>query len=475
MDKKLFILNLLFFFFFHLTVVTVNSGKLTFFQCFFLLNSNFTFLLLLYFVQLETPCTNSLKEEGTCLSTWECIRQDGRRLGICAKGFLFGVCCGLNIDKTKSLQLQVPIQPVISTLKQLNSSSNKLNKNFSNYSQVTNSTTTKKQEEEKSPSKLQVTIATTRPIKLINTRPTIDPFSEIITTARPARTVKVLTRETYNNELTTTTTIAPTSISSEAIINDFTTTTTTVDGKKNLFSTSKSNIISSKKQIIPTTSDSVNYFAVTETNEISDNEIAIDSIDDVTTTEATNVGVVNSETSYYSTSGDNSSNNNYNVTGVTFTNAHPHPMHNYSSTQMTIESTGETVDTDNSLLLPSSSSSSQSASNTIIISSPSSSIKLNSTSNSSSSSESNDTTINLTVVPVTSPEKEKGSIEVTSSSNSGSNSFSSTETAIISTATESVTTSSISSTPTGTKVNKIVTKNETKVSTDRPYVSHLGK
>ena len=111
-------------------------------------------------------------------------------------------------------------------------------------------------------------------------------------------------------------------------------------------------------------------------------------------------------------------------------------------------------------------------SNMIVTPTPQSNIKGNVT------SQSNDTTINAeasTVTPVTSPEKEKGSIEQVTSG--------ATETGIIITATESTTTTTTtattaatttSSSPATTKV-KSVTKNDTKVSTDRPYVSHLGK
>ena len=39
------------------------------------------------------PCMNALSEVGSCMFTWECIKLDGHRLGTCADGFLFGVCC----------------------------------------------------------------------------------------------------------------------------------------------------------------------------------------------------------------------------------------------------------------------------------------------------------------------------------------------------------------------------------------------
>ena len=36
---------------------------------------------------------NALSEVGSCMFTWECIKLEGHRLGTCADGFLFGVCC----------------------------------------------------------------------------------------------------------------------------------------------------------------------------------------------------------------------------------------------------------------------------------------------------------------------------------------------------------------------------------------------
>lgn len=42
------------------------------------------------------PCNNALGEEGTCMFVWECIKTDGKHLGTCVDGFLFGSCCGHN-------------------------------------------------------------------------------------------------------------------------------------------------------------------------------------------------------------------------------------------------------------------------------------------------------------------------------------------------------------------------------------------
>lgn len=42
------------------------------------------------------PCSNALGEEGTCMFVWECIKTEGKHLGTCVDGFLFGSCCGHN-------------------------------------------------------------------------------------------------------------------------------------------------------------------------------------------------------------------------------------------------------------------------------------------------------------------------------------------------------------------------------------------
>lgn len=41
-------------------------------------------------------CSNAIGEEGTCMFVWECIKTEGKHLGTCADGFLFGSCCGHN-------------------------------------------------------------------------------------------------------------------------------------------------------------------------------------------------------------------------------------------------------------------------------------------------------------------------------------------------------------------------------------------
>ncbi|KAF8791538.1 serine proteinase stubble-like isoform X2 [Argiope bruennichi] len=44
-------------------------------------------------------CYNSMGDGGTCMFVWECIKTEGKHLGTCADGFLFGSCCGHNDSK----------------------------------------------------------------------------------------------------------------------------------------------------------------------------------------------------------------------------------------------------------------------------------------------------------------------------------------------------------------------------------------
>ena len=45
---------------------------------------------------LPKPCSNALGEQGTCMFVWECIKTEGKHLGTCVDGFLFGSCCSHN-------------------------------------------------------------------------------------------------------------------------------------------------------------------------------------------------------------------------------------------------------------------------------------------------------------------------------------------------------------------------------------------
>ncbi|XP_018497363.1 serine proteinase stubble [Galendromus occidentalis] len=42
----------------------------------------------------KKSCSNAQGEEGRCMFVWECIKNDGKHLGTCTDGFLYGSCCG---------------------------------------------------------------------------------------------------------------------------------------------------------------------------------------------------------------------------------------------------------------------------------------------------------------------------------------------------------------------------------------------
>ncbi|GFV24371.1 uncharacterized protein TNCV_4539671 [Trichonephila clavipes] len=44
-------------------------------------------------------CYNSMGDVGTCMFVWECIKTEGKHLGTCADGFLFGSCCAHSDSK----------------------------------------------------------------------------------------------------------------------------------------------------------------------------------------------------------------------------------------------------------------------------------------------------------------------------------------------------------------------------------------
>ena len=42
----------------------------------------------------KKSCSNAQGEQGRCMFVWECIKNDGKHLGTCTDGFLYGSCCG---------------------------------------------------------------------------------------------------------------------------------------------------------------------------------------------------------------------------------------------------------------------------------------------------------------------------------------------------------------------------------------------
>ncbi|KAI1290127.1 Plasma kallikrein [Halotydeus destructor] len=59
------------------------------------------------------PCSNAIGEEGTCMFVWECIKTEGKHLGTCVDGFLFGSCCGHN-DTSNDIDFSSPRPPPVS-------------------------------------------------------------------------------------------------------------------------------------------------------------------------------------------------------------------------------------------------------------------------------------------------------------------------------------------------------------------------
>ena len=49
--------------------------------------------------------------DGTCMFVWECINTDGRHLGMCMDGFMFGSCCAHNLNDNFVLPQSTPFRP----------------------------------------------------------------------------------------------------------------------------------------------------------------------------------------------------------------------------------------------------------------------------------------------------------------------------------------------------------------------------
>ena len=50
-------------------------------------------------------------EEGTCMFVWECLKTDGKHLGMCMDGFMFGSCCVHNDAQNTVLDNKVKDKP----------------------------------------------------------------------------------------------------------------------------------------------------------------------------------------------------------------------------------------------------------------------------------------------------------------------------------------------------------------------------
>ena len=50
-------------------------------------------------------------DEGTCMFVWECLKTDGKHLGMCMDGFMFGSCCVHDDDQNTVLDNNVKDKP----------------------------------------------------------------------------------------------------------------------------------------------------------------------------------------------------------------------------------------------------------------------------------------------------------------------------------------------------------------------------
>ncbi|KAK8766771.1 hypothetical protein V5799_006444 [Amblyomma americanum] len=63
-------------------------------------------------------CENAIGERGTCMFVWECIKLDGKHLGTCTDGFLYGSCCEYD-DSENSVAGGLAPEPPSSTSTEL--------------------------------------------------------------------------------------------------------------------------------------------------------------------------------------------------------------------------------------------------------------------------------------------------------------------------------------------------------------------
>ena len=54
-------------------------------------------------------------ESGTCMFVWECLKTEGKHLGMCMDGFMFGSCCVHNEDQNKVSISNQELKPTSTT------------------------------------------------------------------------------------------------------------------------------------------------------------------------------------------------------------------------------------------------------------------------------------------------------------------------------------------------------------------------
>ena len=51
------------------------------------------------------------KDHGTCMFVWECLKTEGKHLGMCMDGFMFGSCCVHEDNKNKVASDKIDTSP----------------------------------------------------------------------------------------------------------------------------------------------------------------------------------------------------------------------------------------------------------------------------------------------------------------------------------------------------------------------------
>ena len=67
------------------------------------------YIIIIYFISEDTrsfakQTCQVAGESGTCMFVWECLKTEGKHLGMCMDGFMFGSCCVHDDDVNKVIQ-----------------------------------------------------------------------------------------------------------------------------------------------------------------------------------------------------------------------------------------------------------------------------------------------------------------------------------------------------------------------------------
>lgn len=323
--------------------------------------------------------------------------------------------------------------------------------------------------------------------QLMTTRPTIDPFAEIVTTIKPVRTVKVLNRDNNNSSVQMT----PTSQTNRSNDSRVMSSVSRSNVKDNHNMIDNEILIDSVDKTSVTTATgqdaTLTHLTCCTHNEITMNTTGTNSSSSpvVDSTSSTPVNVIVFQANYNNNNHNHDNKNTASVTSVT--NAHRNvEMHNHSSTASTIESTGETVDTDNLVSMSSETTTSTPVTSTsqditTVTLSPILNGTLSNVDEYLTSTVINDNSSVIggdeTTVSMILPENE--TIDTVTQVEIGGTSATVTDsTTTVTPSSSSSSSSSIVPSVVAINKGKIPHNNQTnhtRVSTDRPYVSHLGK